>query len=58
MGILQNIKDTFKNMSCTNEKCVDVISPKPIPNSFNNNQQLQEKSPHIIQMRGVMLHHK
>lgn len=51
MGILQSIKNTLKNLSCINEKSVDVVSPQPIP-------QLQERSPHIIQMRGVYLHHK
>lgn len=48
MSILQNIKEICKTISCTNEKSVDVISPKPIPDSFNTLQQLQEKSLHII----------
>lgn len=52
MSILQSIKNTLKNLSCINEKSVDVVSPQLIP------QQLQERSPHIIQMRGVYLHHK
>jgi len=58
MGILQNIKDTFKNITCTNEKNVNVISPKQITNQTKVPEQLQERSPHIIQMRGVMLHNK